>query len=137
MGGKGLIYWKAFKHISTIFAVRDKNVGIPISSFLVLSNSIALYSIALRYYHVIFKQRGAERVGSAEMEQFYKGHRIEVSVGLDGDSWLASLFIYYSKGPLNILETFAMPDTFKTYDGAIEAGLTAAQKWIDSGKQAS
>jgi hypothetical protein len=26
-----------------------------------------------------------------------------------------------------------MPDTFKTYDGAIEAGLAAAQKWIDGG----
>jgi hypothetical protein len=76
-------------------------------------------------------------VGSAEMEQFYKGHRIEVSVGLDGDSWLASLFIYYSKGPLNILETFAMPDTFKTYDGVIEAGLAAAQKWIDKRKPTS
>jgi hypothetical protein len=65
------------------------------------------------------------------MEQFYKGHRIEVSVGLDGDSWCASLFIYYSEGHQNILVTFAMPDTFKTYDGAIEASLAAAQKWID------
>jgi hypothetical protein len=71
------------------------------------------------------------------MEQFYKGNRIEVSVWLDGDSWLASLFIYYSKGSLNILETFAMPDTFKTYHGAIEAGLAAAQKWIDKRKPTS
>jgi hypothetical protein len=50
--------------------------------------------------------------GAGEMEQFYKGNRIEVSVWLDGDSWCASLFIYYSKGSLNILETFDMPDTF-------------------------
>jgi hypothetical protein len=67
------------------------------------------------------------------MEQFYKGHRIEVSVWLDGDGWFASLFIFYSKGTQNILETFAMHDTFKTYDGAIEAGFAAAQKWIDGG----
>jgi len=67
------------------------------------------------------------------MDQFYKGHRIEVSVWLDGDGWFASLFIYYSKGPQNILVTFAMHDTFKTYDGAIEAALEAAQKWIDGG----
>jgi hypothetical protein len=33
--------------------------------------------------------------------------------------------------------TFAMPDTFKTYDGAIEAGLAAAQKWIDGSKPTS
>jgi hypothetical protein len=65
------------------------------------------------------------------MEQVYKGYRIEVSVWLDGDGWLANLFIYYSKGPQNILVTFAMPDTFKTYDGALEASLAAAQKWID------
>jgi hypothetical protein len=70
------------------------------------------------------------------MEQFYKGHRIEVSVWRDGDGWCASLFIYYSEGPLNILETFAVPDAFKTYDGAIEASLAAAQKWIDGGKSA-
>jgi hypothetical protein len=71
------------------------------------------------------------------MEQSYKGHRIEVSVWRDGDGWFASLFIYYSEALHNILVTFAMPDTFKTYDGAIEAGLAAAQKWIDGGKQTS
>jgi hypothetical protein len=65
------------------------------------------------------------------MEQFYKDHRIEVSVWRDGDGWFSSLFIYYSEGPHNVLVTFAMPDTFKTYDGAIEAGFAAAQKWID------
>jgi hypothetical protein len=48
---------------------------------------------------------------------FYKGHRIEVSVWLDGDGWFASLFIYYSKGPQNRLVTFAVNDTFRTYDG--------------------
>jgi hypothetical protein len=67
------------------------------------------------------------------MEQFYKGHRIEVSVWLDGEDWFASLFIYYSEGHQNILVTFAVPDTFNTYDGAIEAGLAAARKWIDGG----
>jgi hypothetical protein len=70
------------------------------------------------------------------VEQFYKGYRIEVSVWLNDDGWCASLFIYYSEGPQNILVTFAVPDAFKTYDGAIEAGLAAAQKWIDRGKQA-
>jgi hypothetical protein len=70
------------------------------------------------------------------MEQLYKGHRIEISVWLDGDGWCASLFIYYREGPQNILVTFAVPDTFKTYDGAIEEGLVAAQKWIDGGKPA-
>ena len=65
------------------------------------------------------------------MEQFYKGHRIEFAISPDGDGWLASVFIYYSKGLQNILVTFAMPDTFKTYAGAIEESLTAAQKWIN------
>jgi hypothetical protein len=87
------------------------------------------YQVALPYYHVILIKGRA--VGEAEMEQFYKGHRIEVSVWLDGDGWFASVFIYYSKGPQNILVTFAVPDMFKTYDGAIEAGGAAAQKWID------
>jgi hypothetical protein len=67
------------------------------------------------------------------MEQFYKGHRIEVSVWSDGDGWSANLFIYYSKDSHNILVTFGVPDSFKTYDGATEAGLAAAQTWIDGG----
>ena len=71
------------------------------------------------------------------MEQFYKDHRIEFAISPDGDGWFASLFIYYSEGHQNILVTFAMPDTFKTYDGAIEAGLAAAKKWIDGRKLAS
>ncbi len=37
------------------------------------------------------------------------------SARLLGDGWFASLFIYYSKGPQNILVTFAVPDSFKTY----------------------
>ena len=68
------------------------------------------------------------------MEQFYKGHRIEISVWLDGDSWITNLYIYYSDGLQNILVTFAVPDTFKTYDEAIEVGLAAAQRWIDENK---
>ena len=88
-----------------------------------------LYCVALLACH----SNKGRAVGRAEMDQFYKGHRIEVSVWLDGDGWFASLFIYYSKGPQNILVTFAMHDTFKTYDGAIEAALEAAQKWIDGG----
>jgi hypothetical protein len=65
------------------------------------------------------------------MDQFYKGHRIEFAISPDGDEWVSSLFIYYSKGPQNILVTFAMPETFKNYDRAIEKSLAAAQKWID------
>ena len=68
------------------------------------------------------------------MEQFYKGHRIEISVWLDGDGWIASLYIYYSEGLQNILVTFAVPDTFKTYDEAIKASFAAAQRWIDDDK---
>ena len=65
------------------------------------------------------------------MEQFYKDHRIEVLVWSDRDGWLPSLFIYYNKGIVNLLETFAVPGTFKTYDEAVEAGFTEAKKWID------
>ena len=65
------------------------------------------------------------------MERFYKGHRIEFSLWPDGAGWFVSLFIYYSKGTLNMLETFAVPGTFKTYDEAIEVGFATAQKWID------
>ena len=61
----------------------------------------------------------------------YKGYRIEVSVWLDGDGWLADLSIYYSRDAQNILVTFAMPGAFKTYDRAVEESLAAAQKWID------
>ena len=65
------------------------------------------------------------------MEQSYKGHLIDVSVSLDGDDWRTRIFIYYSNGPQNILVTFGMDSRFKTYNGAMEAGLAAAHKWID------
>ena len=68
------------------------------------------------------------------MEHLYKGHRIEISVWLDGDDWIANLDIHYSEGLQNTLVTFAVPDTFKTYDEAIEVGLAAAQRWIDENK---
>lgn len=65
------------------------------------------------------------------MERFYRDHRIELSVGPDGDAWTVSIFIYYSEGPQSILVTFPMDREFKTYDEAMEAGLAAAKKWID------
>jgi hypothetical protein len=34
----------------------------------------------------------------------------------------------------NVLVTFAVPDTFKTYDEALKAGLATAQRWIDEDK---
>jgi hypothetical protein len=67
----------------------------------------------------------------AEMERFYRDHRIEFSVRLDGNAWTVSIFIYYSEGLQNILVTFPMNQEFKTYDDAMEAGLAAAKKWID------
>jgi hypothetical protein len=66
-----------------------------------------------------------------KMEQFYKNHRIEVSLLLDNNTWTVSLFIYYSEGSQNILVTFGINQNFKTYDEAIDAGLAAAKKWID------
>jgi hypothetical protein len=65
------------------------------------------------------------------MERFYRDHRIELSVTLDGNAWTVSIFIYYSEGPLNMLVTFPMNQKFKTYDDAIETGLAVAKKWID------
>jgi hypothetical protein len=67
---------------------------------------------------------------AAEMEHFYRDHRIEFSVGLDANAWTVSIFIYY-RGPQNILVTFSLNQEFKTYDDAMEAGLAAAKKWID------
>jgi hypothetical protein len=67
----------------------------------------------------------------AEMEHFYRDHRIEFSVTLDGNAWTVGMFIYYSEGLLNILVTFPMNQKFKTYGDAIEAGFAAAKKWID------
>ena len=65
------------------------------------------------------------------MEHFYRDHRIEVSAWLDVGGWCASLFIYYSDGPQNILVTFGVNDAFNTYNDAMKAGLAAAKKWID------
>ena len=70
------------------------------------------------------------------MEHFYRDHRIEFLVIRDGNAWTVGIFIYYSKGPQNILVTFTVPDTFETYDEAVEAGFAAAQKLIDEGKLA-
>jgi hypothetical protein len=88
------------------------------------------YSIALRYKHATLKEGGMQW-GRAEMEHFYRDHRIEFSVRLDGNAWMVSIFIYYSEGPRNLLVTFPMNQEFKTYDDAMEGGLAAAKKWID------
>lgn len=88
------------------------------------------YSIASCFNHVTLEEGGVQCLG-AEMEYFYKDHRVEISVGLDGDGWVVSLFIYYSDNLQNLLVTFPMDQTFKTYDAAMKAGLAAAQKWID------
>jgi hypothetical protein len=76
-----------------------------------------------------FKQRGWNE--GTKMEQFYKNHRIEVSLLLDDNTWTVSLFIYYSEGSQNILVTFPMNQVFKTYNDAMDAGFAAAKKWID------
>jgi hypothetical protein len=90
---------------------------------------LCTYSIASRYKHATLKEGG--RNGRPEMERFYRDHRIELSVGLDRDAWMLSIFIYYSEGLQNILVTFPMDQEFETYDDAMEAGLAAAKKWID------
>jgi hypothetical protein len=76
-------------------------------------------------------KKGGCKWAGAEMEHFYRDHRIEFSVTLDGNGWTVGLFIYYSEGLQNILVTFPMIQKFKTYDDAMEAGLAAAKKWID------
>ena len=73
------------------------------------------YSIASCFNHVTLAEGGVQCLG-AEMEYFYKDHRVEISVGLDGDGWVVSLFIYYSDNLQNLLVTFPMDQTFKTYD---------------------
>ena len=65
------------------------------------------------------------------MEHFYKDHRIEVSVWLDGDEWFVGLYIYYQVECTNTLVTFSLEGKFTTYDEAVKAGLEAAQQWID------
>jgi len=65
------------------------------------------------------------------MEKFYRDHRIQVSTSLDGDRWFVSLFIYYHEEATNILVTFSLNESFTNYNEAVEAGLAAAQNWID------
>jgi ABC-type thiamine transport system substrate-binding protein len=67
----------------------------------------------------------------AEVEQFYKGHRIEVSAWRIGDSWFTSSYIYFSEGSRNIVLTFPTSQELKIYEDAVEAGLAAGKKWID------
>lgn len=87
----------------------------------------------MRESHVILDQGGNGEDG-AEMEQFYKGHHIEVTVSLDADAWFASLYVYYQVEHRNILVTFSLKERFTTYDDAVKAGLAAAQRWIDEDK---
>ena len=70
------------------------------------------------------------------MEKFYKNHRIEVSLSLEDEGWFVNLFVYYTEQNTNILVTFSLDKKFATYDGAVEAGLSAAQEWIDRGNPA-
>jgi hypothetical protein len=65
------------------------------------------------------------------MEHFYKDHRIEVSVWLGNDGWFVSLYVYYRVERTNTLVTFSLQETFTTYSEAVNAGLVAAQRWID------
>jgi hypothetical protein len=73
-------------------------------------------------------------LGTAVMKHFYKDHRIEVSVWLDGDEWFVGLYIYYQVERTNTLVTFSLEGKFTTYDEAVKAGLEAAQRWIDKYK---
>jgi hypothetical protein len=65
------------------------------------------------------------------MERIYKNYNIDVSVWLKDDGWFINVFIYYREDTRNILVTFAVNENVTTYDEAIEAGLTAARRWID------
>ena len=65
------------------------------------------------------------------MERVYKNYNINVSVWLNDDGWFINVFIYYREDTTNILVTFAVNENVTTYDEAIEAGLNAAQRWID------
>jgi hypothetical protein len=64
------------------------------------------------------------------MEHVYKNHRIEVSVRLDRNDRMVSVFIYYSEGPSNILVTFPTNEVFKTYDDAMESGLAVRRNGL-------
>ena len=65
------------------------------------------------------------------MERVYKNYNIDVSVWLNDDGWFINVFIYYREDTTNILVTFAVNENVTTYDEAIEAGFTAARRWID------
>jgi len=69
------------------------------------------------------------------MEQVYKNYNIEVSVWLNDDGWFINVFIYYREGATNLLVTFAVNENATTYDEAVEAGLNAARRWIDSASE--
>jgi hypothetical protein len=75
-------------------------------------------------------------VGRGEWSSFTKTIASRFRLWLDGDGWFVSLFIYYREKATNILVTFSLNEKFTTYDGAVEAGLAAAQTWIDGGKPA-
>src|SRR5262245_19174763 len=66
------------------------------------------------------------------MEQFYKGHRIEVLAGLDGPDWVVSLCIFCQEGAAHTLVTFGIDKQFARYDWAMEAGIFAAKNWVDT-----
>ena len=76
-------------------------------------------------------KKGGSQWEQAEVEQFYKGYRIEFSVTPDDNAWTVSIFIYYSEGPLKMLVTFPLNQEFKTYHEAMGVGLAAAKKWVD------
>jgi hypothetical protein len=66
------------------------------------------------------------------VEQFYKGHRIEVLAGLDGPDWVVSLRIFCQEGAAQTLVIFGISKQFARYDWAIKAGITAAKNWVDT-----
>jgi len=63
--------------------------------------------------------------------KLYKGHRIQVLVGLDGLSWVTNLQILCRIGLAHMLVVFGINERFATYDRAMRAGITAAQNWVD------
>jgi hypothetical protein len=66
------------------------------------------------------------------MERLYRGHRIEILVGLDGVGWNISLRVFFQKGAAHTLEIFTINERFERYDRAVEAGITAARNWVDT-----
>jgi hypothetical protein len=66
------------------------------------------------------------------MEKLYKGHRIELLVGLGSAGWDVSLRVFFQKGLVHTLDMFAMNKQFETYAEAIDAGITAARNQVDT-----